>query len=249
VSIALGQRIRRAREREGLTQAALGHKVRVAQPTVAVWESGGGLTEANRKNLERVLGPLSVRKGAQGSTVPDAEISSFGVWLRDQRGKASMSVPELAKSSGVSAPAIYNVETGKIQNPQAATRDKLGKALKQSVPQQVVTDTEREQVIAGLGSLTDFDPYGKKDWPQCAGVYVLYDVSQRPIYVGEGGKISSRLIQHFDKFWFKSPIVEFGSYIEVADQKLRRQLEQTMIRFLKSNAVINKQLTEAFDED
>lgn len=249
VSKALGSRIRRAREREGLTQTALAEKVGVAQPTVAVWEAGKGLSEANKKNLEQVLGPLTHGQGAKAGTPSKTEISSFGVWLRDQRTKASMSITELAHSAGVSGQAISNIESGKIQNPQSATRDKLGKALKQSVPKDVIADTELDQAIAGLGALTDFEPDDKKNWPDCAGVYVLYDISQRPIYVGEGGNISLRLKAHFDKFWFKSPIVQYGSYIAVPDQKLRRQLEQVMIRFLKANAVINKQLKESFEED
>jgi transcriptional regulator with XRE-family HTH domain len=87
-----------------------------------------------------------------------------------------MSVPELARSAGISAVAIYNIESGKIQNPQAGTRDKLAKALKQTVPSEVVSDTEEEQTITGLGALTDFDPYASEDWPQCPGVYVLYDI-------------------------------------------------------------------------
>jgi hypothetical protein len=33
----------------------------------------------------------------------------------------------------------------------------------------------------------------------------------------------------------------------VKDEKLRYQLEQAMIKFLKSNAVINKQASENFD--
>jgi hypothetical protein len=113
----------------------------------------------------------------------------------------------------------------------------------------VVIDTEQEQTIVGLGSLTDFDPYSKKDWPQCAGVYVLYDISQRPLYVGKGDKIATRLRDHFEKFWFRSPIVEYASYIEVRERQLRHQLEQAMIKFLKTNAVINKQSTEDFAEE
>jgi excinuclease UvrABC nuclease subunit len=114
----------------------------------------------------------------------------------------------------------------------------------------VVAETETEQAITELGSLIDFDPYAKQDWPKCSGVYVLYDISQRPIYVGKATKnISSRLGTHFDRFWFKDPIVKYGSYIEVKDEKLCHQLEQAMIKFLKSNAVINKQSAEYFDEE
>lgn len=114
------------------------------------------------------------------------------------------------------------------------------------MPSQVVQDTEQEQAVVGLGNLTDFEPHSTNDWPQCAGVYVLYDISERPVYVGKGDKISARLKEHYDKFWFKSPVVQYASYIEVKDTKLRHQLEQAMIKFLKSNAVINKQSVENF---
>jgi predicted GIY-YIG superfamily endonuclease len=94
--------------------------------------------------------------------------------------------------------------------------------------------------------LVDFDPHSEKDWPKCAGVYVLYDVSERPIYIGMATNMSTRLKYHSDRFWFRSPIVQWASYIEVMDKKLRSQLEQVMIKFLKNNAVINKKETETF---
>jgi hypothetical protein len=52
-----------------------------------------------------------------------------------------------------------------------------------------------------------------------------------------------------EPFWFKAPIVQYASYIEVKDKHLRHQLEQVMIKFLKSNAVINKASTEGFAEE
>jgi transcriptional regulator with XRE-family HTH domain len=255
-SKTLGARIRRAREREGLTQADLADKVGVTAPAISNWEAGTEPRGINKSKLEAVLGNLSKKtpkssgvQEEQVPTSPDSEVSSFGIWLRDQRLKAAMSVPELARSANISAVALYNIESGKIQNPQAATRDKLATALKQVIPKNVVTETEKEQAIVGLGNLTDFDPYSRSDWPQCSGVYVLYDISQRPIYVGKATKnISTRLGAHFMNFWFKDPIVRYGSYIEVKDPTLCHQLEQAMIKFLKSNAVINKQSSEDFDE-
>lgn len=253
----LGQRIRRAREREGLTQAALADKLGVTQGSVANWEAGAQPKGANESRLEEVLGPLSTKKASKSSgardvktpTTPNSEVSSFGGWLRNQRTKAAMSVPELAKSAKITTVAIYNIESGKSQNPQAATMNSLAKALKQVVPPDVVTETEEEQAIVGLGSLTDFDPNAQPDWPQCSGVYVLYDISQRPIYVGKATKnISNRLRSHLSTFWFRTPIVHFGSYIEVKDPRLCHQLEQVLIKFLKSSAVINKQSTGSFDE-
>jgi hypothetical protein len=46
---------------------------------------------------------------------------------------------------------------------------------------------------------------------------------------------------HNEKFWCRTPIVHKASYVRVEDQTLRRQLESTLIKFLKSNAVINRQ--------
>ena len=79
-------------------------------------------------------------------------------------------------------------------------------------------------------------------------MYVLYDISQRPIYVGKATKISSRLNDHSSRFWFKRPLVETGAYIEIQDPALRTQIETVLIQFLKNNAVINKQKTVR-DED
>jgi excinuclease UvrABC nuclease subunit len=79
------------------------------------------------------------------------------------------------------------------------------------------------------------------DFPNEPGVYVFYDISDRPIYVGESGDIRRRIRQdHIEKFWYRTPIVEKASYVRVDDQTLRRQLENTLIKFLKSNAVINQ---------
>jgi hypothetical protein len=79
----------------------------VAPASVSVWEGGGGVTEVNRKKLEKILGPIFTHRREELAAVPETEVSSFGLWLRDQRSAASMSVPELATVAGVSAPAIY----------------------------------------------------------------------------------------------------------------------------------------------
>jgi hypothetical protein len=92
--------------------------------------------------------------------------------------------------------------------------------------------------------LTDFDPYDDRNLPSVAGVYVFYDVSERPIYVGKAATISNRVKEHKDKFWFKFPIVDHAAYIPVSDEKVRHQIEQVLIKFLKSNAVINRQSVE-----
>lgn len=86
----------------------------------------------------------------------------------------------------------------------------------------------------------DFDPHNPDDRPAVSGVYVLYDIAERPIYVGEGGNIKKRIKDHEEKFWFKQPIIETAAFVKIEDERLRKQVETVLIRFLKSNAVINK---------
>ena len=76
------------------------------------------------------------------------------------------------------------------------------------------------------------------------GICVCYDISDRPIYVGQGSSIKTRIRDHSDKFWFGPPIVETGSYVQIDDKDLRVKVETLLIKFLKSNAVINKQSVE-----
>jgi hypothetical protein len=69
---------------------------------------------------------------------------------------------------------------------------------------------------------------------------VLYDISQRPIYIGQGINIAVRLTTISECFWYKDPIITYGSFIEVKDKTLRTQLELVLIKVLKNNAVVNK---------
>jgi transcriptional regulator with XRE-family HTH domain len=170
--------------------------------------------------------------------------SAFGAWLSKTRTEKGMSVPELASKSGITAPAIYNIESGKSLNPQKETRRRLEQALGASIPADVTKEAERAQEIKGLGSLTDFDPYDEQNLPAVAGVYVFYDIAERPIYVGKAAIIASRVKEHKEKFWFRPPIVINAAYVPVSDATVRHQIEQVLIKFLKSNAVINRQSVE-----
>lgn len=95
--------------------------------------------------------------------------------------------------------------------------------------------------MEGLGSLRDFEPHDRGQWPAAPGIYLFYDVSQRLIYIGQSGNVKSRLKQHYEKFWYRPPIVESASYIEIEDEKMRKRLESLLIKSLGSHAVINHQ--------
>jgi transcriptional regulator with XRE-family HTH domain len=172
---------------------------------------------------------------------------SFGEWLRREREKKSWKQHELSDKSGVSGQQISNIETGRSPNPQNKTRDKLKSALEAEVPVEVVTQTTKDEALPALGSsLQDFDPYDDNDLPTTTGVYVFYDITDRPVYVGRATKrpMNERISEHEEKFWFKRPIVDRGAFVEIKDETLCKQVEEVLIRFLKSNALFNKQHVE-----
>ncbi|MDP3409683.1 helix-turn-helix domain-containing protein [Bosea sp. (in: a-proteobacteria)] len=170
--------------------------------------------------------------------------SPFGRWLQSERLGKGLTVEALADKSGVSMPAIYNIEAGRTQNPIAATRNKLEQALQSSTPQAIIDEEKLSTSINQLGSLEDFDPHEINSIPAESGVYVFYDISDRPVYVGRSKDMRRRIRQHQDRFWFKRPIVERGSLIRIGDAGLIKQIEEILIRFLKSNAVLNQNLVD-----
>ena len=60
---------------------------------------------------------------------------------------------------------------------------------------------------------------------------MLYDISERPIYVGQGSNIKKRIKDHQEKFWFKRPIVETAAYVEIKDEILRKMWKRFLYVF------------------
>ena len=236
------EKLKRLRIRNAMSQAELADKMRLTQATISNWERGKGVpSNQQKKDLKKILGVGATAEAPDLSDAPQVGPSSIGAWLTKSRLEKRMSVPEVAEAAGLSAAAVYNIESGRISNPRSETVAKLEKALDTSLPGETKDEIQREATIEGFGELVDFDPHNASDLPEAKGIYVLYDVSERPIYVGQASNIKNRIVSHREKFWFRAPIVQTAAYVEVHNQKLRTQVEKLLIRFLKSNAVINKQ--------
>jgi transcriptional regulator with XRE-family HTH domain len=179
----------------------------------------------------------------------DPSASSYGAWVKEARLRLGLTMSELARRVGLSHVAILKIESGKIKNPRTETREKIELALKQAPSQATIDQAKIESAIEGLGYLEDFDPYDLETVPSAPGVYVFYDVSERPVYVGQSVNLRRRINSHKDRFWFKPPIVYSGSFIKVLDGILRNQIEQLLIKFLRSNAVLNQQHVSRSDDD
>jgi transcriptional regulator with XRE-family HTH domain len=236
--------IRERRRANALTQKEIADRLHVAQATVSLWELDKARpTSEQLKTLDKVLGGL-----APGSeSVTEAETQTpVAAWLSRALARKNLTVGEVATKADVSVPTVYNILAGRAQNPHPKTITALEKALGDTFESKA--ETREASEIAGIGELIDFNPYDAKEIPMKAGVYVLYDISQRPIYVGKASKIALRLNDHSSRFWYKRPLVETGAYIEIQNPLLRDQIETVLIQFLKNNAVINKQKTVR-DED
>lgn len=225
------EQIKSARLRNNLSQKELADKLNVSQTTISNWELGRVVPDAEQqRQLSSVLGGTEPGEG-----------SLFADWLKRVRQRHNLTVPELAEKSGVSPPTIYSIESGRISNPHRSTRKKLESALREQLPGDTEAEIEKTATIEGLGTLQDFNPHDKDELPDVGGIYVFYDISKRPVYVGQSKDIAGRITSgHDHAFWFKRPVVESGSYIEIKDGKLRRQIEKLLIKFLKSNAVLNQ---------
>lgn len=238
-----GAEILARRESLGIAQSELARRIGVTQPTISNWEAGRA--RPRRAEAQRLAAALASSPEPDMIAEPKRD---YGAWVADKRSSLGLSRADLAARAGVSPLQIYNIETGRTLNPRERTRHAIEAALSATPPAAIESAVKEDVEIAGVGDLTDFNPHDREDIPSEPGVYVFYDVSNRPIYVGQAANIRERVANahtgHVDKFWYRPPIVETASFVRVTDEALRRKLEQTLIRFLKSNAVINKKGVE-----
>ena len=180
----------------------------------------------------------------------EADEPSFGDWLNQEMESQGVSIPDLVAKTGISYAGIWNISTGKTYSPRQETRDKLAKALKKKVPvkvQKQIDDNASE--IPGL-DWVDFTPSDLQTIPEEGGVYVFYDTTDRPVYVGMSkANVRSRVKDHSTRFWFKEPLVVRGAFLSVPDPDLCVKIEKILIKFLGKHALLNvKGATKDFTE-
>ena len=175
----------------------------------------------------------------------DEALPPLASWINERMSEQDIEPQDLAQKTGLSLPTVRNLITGKTQNPVSSTVDKIEKALGKPIPEDTAEDMRQDAEVTGVGQMQSFDPYDDEDLPEGSGVYVFYDISERPVYIGKSiTDVRSRIRSHRDKFWFKRPIVETGEYIGSDDDQLVKSIETILIKFMKSNAVLNDKEVE-----
>jgi transcriptional regulator with XRE-family HTH domain len=170
-----------------------------------------------------------------------ADEVSFGDWLNDQMEKKDVSIGQLADLSGITYTGIWNIVEGNTRSPRDETRERLAKALKVKIPKAVEQAAEAESNEIPGYEWTSFTPSDPETIPNQAGVYVLYDITDRPVYVGKSNQsVRGRIKDHATRFWFKPPLVVTGGFIPVPDKKMCGTIESILIKFLGKHALINE---------
>ncbi len=166
---------------------------------------------------------------------------SFGEWVSSEMVKQGLTIPQLVAKTKISYTGIWNIVKGNTLYPTNETRAKLSAALNQSVPTEVEAEIEEKSEISGY-TWTDFTPSDIGTVPDQAGVYVFYDVTDRPVYVGKSAKsVRARVKDHQTRFWFKPPLVVRGSFLAIDDAVMCEKIEMILIKFLGKHALLNVQ--------
>ncbi|MBL7962286.1 MAG: helix-turn-helix domain-containing protein [Flavobacteriales bacterium] len=235
--------IRNNRKANGWTQVELAKRLKYSNSSsVNLWESGTKQpTGSAMKDLEKLFGPFDKRTRSTNELASN-EISEFSIWLHSTRTERNLTIRQLSEMSGVNSATISLIENGKITSPQDWVIEALERTLDSK--QNNIPNGQEEALGAGLGKFQQFDPHDQKSWPKVDGVYVLYDVSDRPTYIGRGKPIYGRIKDHSTRQWFIEPFVSKAAYIPVSNEDLRTSLETILIKFMQANAMVNSMNVE-----
>jgi transcriptional regulator with XRE-family HTH domain len=168
-----------------------------------------------------------------------ADEGSFGKWLQSEMAKQNIGIQDLADKTGLTYVGIWNIVRGNTKWPREATRKRISNALNSQVPFEVETDITTQSSVSGY-TWTDFSPYDLQTIPELGGIYVFYDITDRPVYVGKSNSnVRGRVQDHQTRFWFKQPLVMRGSFLAVSDQEMCDKIEMILIKFLGNHALLN----------
>lgn len=159
--------------------------------------------------------------------MPDDVNQTFGEWLHAEMDRLNINKQTLADKSGVTYVGIWNILNGNTRSPRQDTRRKLSEALNVSIPDPVEKEIVQEQNEIPGYEWFDFAPEDLEAIPECGGVYVFYDVTERPVYVGKSkNNVRLRIKDHRTRFWFKAPLVVRGAFLAVDDAEMCGKLEK-----------------------
>lgn len=236
------EELRSLRKKLGLTQTEMGGKLGISQGYVAQIETEA--VNASPRVAQKILemsGHSPAKIESAMKKTPEREIN-FGDWVREQRVRQGLTQQELAKKAGISNLTVSFIENHQTESPRQGTMDAMKNVLGE-LPKGVRTEVV-ESADWGFGEFQG--PFPFKEWEKnidgdTSGIYIFYDISKHPVYIGESKNIRKRILDHDREFWFKPPIVSTIGYMVVKDEGVRAKLEAAMIKIAGETAILNKQ--------
>jgi transcriptional regulator with XRE-family HTH domain len=173
-------------------------------------------------------------------SLPVATASAFGDWLRKEMETKGVSIGHLSEKTKITYTGIWNIVKGNTASPRLETREKLAAALEENIPYDVQAQIKEETTPIPNFDWVDFTPSDLETVPQSGGVYVFYDITDRPVYVGKSStNVRTRVKDHQTRFWFKAPLVVRGSFLAEPNPELCLRIETILIKFLGKHALLN----------
>jgi transcriptional regulator with XRE-family HTH domain len=184
---AFGQWITAARTARNVTIKELAARAKINARTLREIETGKrpNPSHVTRDKLKRALegvqesATATVEGDDGGDTAPTAS-EAYGEWLLSERSAGNLTRQDLAEKAGINPRTLREIERGK-RHGSPATRKNLEAALGSSPPTSVKKIVDEETTIEGVGQFADFNPHDPDEIPNVPGVYVFYDISDRPI--------------------------------------------------------------------
>lgn len=166
--------------------------------------------------------------------------SAFGQWLQEEMFKKGLGISDLVQKTGITYTGIRNIIKGNTVSPRKETREKLANALNVIIPPTVQAEIEEQSTPLPGYEWIDFTPNDLETVPELSGVYVFYDVTDRPVYVGKSSKnVRVRVKDHKTRFWFQPPLVVRGAFLSIPDPDMCLKIETVLIKFLGKHALLN----------
>jgi transcriptional regulator with XRE-family HTH domain len=204
----------------------------------------GEIKNPSETMMERLRTSIDEIKSGIINQISDkdkTEAIDFSEWLRLQMEAKSLNRNQLAKLAGCHHTTLTAILNRRIENPSNEMMEKLRSALEEEIPQKVADIIKKKKIFENKEDVwDDFIPHDHDSIPNKPGVYALFSPTNVVMYVGKAQNVRSRIASHREKKWFLEDIIEYGMLFYSDDPDDRTRIEDILIKFLRSNAWLNK---------
>jgi transcriptional regulator with XRE-family HTH domain len=241
-NLAFGAWLRSELEELGISGYALS-KHAGCNPRTVTMICKGEIKNPSEQMMERLRVAIDQIKSGISSHEEEVEGNDFDFaeWLTFQMEAKSLNGTQLSKLAGCHNTTILAILNRRIENPSNEMMEKIRTALQEEIPLVVTNDLNEKKKFDNKQDVwDDFNPHDHDSIPNKPGVYALFSPTNIVLYVGKAQNVRSRIASHREKKWFLQDIIEYGMLFYSDDENERKKIEDILIKFLRTNAWLNK---------